>query len=175
MVSSLQSVDELVTEVLAATRSLTAELSPSILQTGRFSEALEWLAAWVEQKHGLKVHVEADASIDLPEEARAMLFLAARELLFNVVKHAAVQQATLQLFRAEGQEVRIVVADKGAGFDPLQHSQGRNHVSGFGLRSMRERLELVGGRMEVDAAPGRGTRVMLAAPQGRLPLPTVPP
>ncbi len=162
--ASLPSVDDLLSEALAATRSLTAELSPSILHTGRLSEALQWLAQWVADKHGLTVQVEADAAVDLPEDVRTMLFQAARELLFNVVKHAGVERATLHLCCAGEGEARLTVADEGAGSDPTLFGQARAD-GGFGLHSIRERLELLGGRMEVDTTPGRGTRVTLVVPQ----------
>jgi signal transduction histidine kinase len=61
-------------------------------------------------------------------------------------------------------ELRIVVADDGAGFNPAEPRQDRAMATGFGLFSIRERLEMFGGRMEVDATVGRGTRVAITAP-----------
>jgi len=87
------------------------------------------------------------------------LFRAARELLFNAVRHAGVHETSLRLRRV-GQYVALRVSDQGRGFDPLELKE----TSGFGLLSIRERVELLGGRVDIRSAKGRGTRVRIVMP-----------
>ena len=65
---------------------------------------------------------------------------------------------------AEGEAVCIVVEDEGAGFDPAALAAWEHPEGGFGLASVRERLELVGGRLEIESAPGQGTRMTISVP-----------
>ena len=129
--------------------------------------ALERLVRWMADKHGLAValSVEPDASAGAGD-VRVLLYEAVRELLFNVVKHAGVQTASVTLRRGPGDQVQIVVADNGVGFDPATVTSAGAGGGGFGLFSIRERLKLVGGRLEVESAPGQGSRFTLTVALG---------
>jgi len=119
----------------------------------------------MEQTCGLSVEVEVDPQAEPEsEELRILLFEAARELLFNVVKHAETGCACVALTTSDGGGVCLVVSDEGAGFVPADPKVDKAIASGFGLFSIRERLELLGGRLQVDAVPGHGTRVSIVAP-----------
>ena len=97
------------------------------------------------------------------QDVSIMLFHATRELLFNVVKHAGVKSARVEVILRDG-EIRIEVADEGAGFDPAELRAGEGVSGKFGLFSIRERLGLLGGRLEIESAPGQGSRFTLIAP-----------
>jgi signal transduction histidine kinase len=97
------------------------------------------------------------------EKTRLMLFNAVRELLFNVTKHAQVKAADVQVQRI-GDQIQIVVADRGAGFDALQRSASENPAVSLGLFNIRKRLDLLGGRFEIDSDCGKGSRFTLRAP-----------
>jgi CheY-like chemotaxis protein len=100
--------------------------------------------------------------IRLSEDLRLMCFQAVRELLLNTVKHAGVTSAQITMTYNKGQSLRIAVSDAGKGFDP---SQVAGATSGsFGLFSIRERFALLGGHLEVESAPGQGTRAILTVP-----------
>ena len=159
-------LDELLHEAIKVTRSLTVELSPPCLYEKGMADVLCWLSRWMEEKHGLLVKVDADGQINpRAEDMRVLLFQAVRELLFNIVKHAGVNHASVHMRRVDDTQIQIVVADEGLGFDPSQHYVSTDPVvTGLGLFSIRERLELMGGQLVVDSAPGRGTRVTLLAP-----------
>jgi len=160
----IRQLEQILTESIDATRSLTFELSPPVLYDRGLGQALEWLGDWMKAKHGLAVTVKADEQADpRSQDVRVLLFQAARELLFNVVKHAQVSKAEVCLLQAKG-EVRIVVSDQGVGFEPRQTCAGHESPNGFGLFSIRERLELVGGKMEVKSAPGSGSHFTLTVP-----------
>lgn len=168
----VQKVNELLDESLATSRSLTAELSPPILYEGNLAQVLHWLGRRAKEKYGLSVAVTADEQADpASQEVRVLLFQAVQEFLLNITKHAGVDRARVSLTRLGTDQVHIVVADEGVGFDPAQkqvEKVGTASGSRFGLFSIRERLELMGGWMQIDSQPGLGTRVVVAAPR-RLP------
>ena len=165
MQEGLEEVVELVTGSLSVTRQLTVELSPPVLKGEGLPEALEWLVKHMGEVHGLEVALEVSGHPQArEEEQRILLFQVVRELLFNVVKHAGVRQTQLTLREAEGGIV-VIVSDEGRGFDVeavLAEDNG-----GFGLHHARERLDLFGGRMDIDSRPGDGTRVTLRLPGPR--------
>ncbi len=159
---SLRQVDELLAQSIGASKSLASELSPPILYDGGLAAALEWLGEQMRERHGLTVRVRADERADpAAEDVAVLCFQAVRELLFNVVKHARTDAAEVSMSPVDGRSLRIVVADRGAGFDASAgHGRGEN----LGLFGIRERIESIGGQVEIDSAPGRGTRVTLQAP-----------
>ena len=128
----LEQVDDLLDQSVTTSRSLTVELSPPVLSEGSLAGALRWLANWMQEKHGLRVQVDADEAINPDEEIRVMLFQCVRELLFNVVKHAGVNAATVAMSHCCGGQMSIVVADRGVGFDPgcPAAPQRRQHRAG---------------------------------------------
>ncbi len=157
-------VDHMLADAIEKSRSLSHELSPAILYHGNLGEALEWLAGQVQTKYGLTVHVDADGEVDVRSDAlKVFLFRAAQELLFNVVKHARVNAARVRV-RCMGHCLCLCVSDRGRGFDP----QDLKATAGFGLLSIRERVELLGGRMRIRAAAGKGSTFFLAVPDGEL-------
>ena len=93
--------------------------------------------------------------------ARALLYQALRELLFNVVKHSGTDRATVRA-RRDGPDVVITVEDDGDGFD----GDAQSADGGLGLFSVRERVERAGGRLDLVSEPGRGTRATLTVPAG---------
>jgi len=161
---ALGEADGLIAESLQITRSLTADLSPAILHRSGLATALRWLARWYADRYALEVVVEAGECPDLAEEVRVTLFRAVRELLFNVVKHAQVRSARVLLEHDGDAGVRIVVSDEGAGFDPAAVRAREGTAGSFGLFSVRERLEYLGGHLEVRSAPGRGTSIAVFGP-----------
>jgi len=116
----------------------------------------------MERQHGLKVKVAAEEKLPpSDEDLRVLLFQTVRELLFNVVKHANVKTAAVEISHSDG-VVRIDVNDDGKGFDAGdKNSDGRNNQ---GLKRIDQRLQLLGGRTEIASAPGKGTRVTLYSP-----------
>jgi signal transduction histidine kinase len=111
----------------------------------------------------VNLRIEA-GSEPLEEETCILLFQAVRELLLNVVQHAHTDWATVWMIRT-GSCVRVEVSDHGDGFDPSSLANRTASRSGLGLFSIRERLELIGGHLEIESAPGHGSRFVLVAPQ----------
>ena len=111
-------VESCSSEAMAASRTLTGELSPPILQTGGLVAGLEWLVRWKAEKYHLAVELDADpAAVPDSEAMTLLLFQSVRELLFNMVKHAQVHAARVEVRRQDG-HLQIVVSDQGVGFDP---------------------------------------------------------
>jgi CheY-like chemotaxis protein len=116
----------------------------------------------------LRIDVTVEGEIPQPaEDAKLLVFEAARELLFNVVKHAQVDSATVRLRGAAVGGVELTVSDAGRGFDPGAPTRAGQDQVGFGLFSLRERLGLVGGTLEIVTAPGQGSRCTVTVPLGR--------
>lgn len=150
----------LVDESIKVSRGLTTALSPPILYDAGLGPAMSWLARWMQTRHGLAVRVVGEEKIDpISEDIRIFLFQAVRELLFNCARHAGANEATIELKRNDG-FVEIVVGDEGIGFDPKSPIVAGNGT-GFGLFSIGERIEVMGGSMQIHSAPGLGTRVTL--------------
>jgi PAS domain S-box-containing protein len=156
-------VDEMLKDAIGKSRSLSHELSPVVLHQGDFVEALQWLADEMQAKHGLVVHVHGRA---YPPSApiKAFLYRTAQELLFNAVKHAQAPEARVRV-RQCGGSVCLSVSDRGRGFDPDELRE----TAGFGLLSIRERVELLGGRMKIRSAPGQGSTFFIVVPAGTQP------
>ncbi len=156
---------DMLREAIEKSRTLSHELSPVVLYQSDLGETLEWLGRQVQTKHGLKVHVEVRGRIDSPSDAlKAFLYKAAQEILFNVVKHARTKEATVRLQRMR-EELWLTISDRGQGFDPRLLSK----TSGFGLLSIRERVELLGGRMKIKSAASRGSTFLIAVPDAATP------
>jgi signal transduction histidine kinase len=150
-------VEELLLEAHKSASSLTFQLSPPMLYDMGLVPALEWLCEEMKRAYGLEVALHAVGQpITLDDEMRVAVFRSLRELLINVAKHAGTRCARVSLCRTVG-GVRIAVADDGIGFDT-------STAGGFGLASVRERIEHLGGSFVVDSAPGTGTTALLLAP-----------
>ncbi len=172
----LHQLGEFLTEAIESARSLTFELSPPVLYDVGLGAALEWLGRWMKSKHGLVVEVRADREVEPgSDDVRVLLFQATRELLFNVVKHAQTGLAEVKLCRAGKDQIQITVSDKGIGFDPEKCMGDETSQTGFGLFSIRGRLDLIGGQIEITSSPGCGSRFTLLAPLDTAGSPVRPP
>jgi PAS domain S-box-containing protein len=157
-------VDEMLKEAIQKSRSLSHELSPAVLHMNDLGEVFRWLANRMKTKHGLAVHMDLRGEPTLQSEALTMfLFRAAQEMLFNVIKHTGAREAAIRVRRLT-RYVCLSVLDRGCGFDPRQLKE----TSGFGLLGIRERVELLGGRMTIKSAKGQGSRVHIIVPDGKL-------
>ena len=155
-------------EAIAAARSLSLELFPPVLHGSGLPAALAWLAERTRAQYGLVVQVSAHAGANSDrKDVRTLLFESVRELLFNAVKHAQVDRVAIDLSLVQDDALCITVADQGIGFDPAGLvEREKAGQAGWGLFSIRERLTLLGGRFDIESAPGQGTRFRLIAPRG---------
>lgn len=150
-------------EVLAATRSITKMLVPPLSVRRELSVALRWLALDMQERCLMKVSVRTPGAVPLlPEPLTVLLFTAARELLLNISKHSGSKRARLWLRMKRGM-IELEVRDWGRGID-AERRRVSNPDRGFGLFSIEERAELLGGKLVVDSAPGQGARIVLSLP-----------
>jgi PAS domain S-box-containing protein len=165
MQQDVKKIFDMLVECIRISRSLSVELSPPILYRRGLAAALEWLAGWMKQNHQLTVELQLNPPSNIcNEHTMVLLFQSVRELLFNVVKHGHVSAATLKMTRDESDQLRIVVSDQGAGFDPAAMRQDLGQAAAFGLFTVQERLKLLGGQLEVRSTPGAGTTITLIVP-----------
>lgn len=157
-------VNDLLEQSIKYTRTLIAELSPTILYEAGLVTAVHWLAEQM-QRHGLRVEVEDgdNAGVQMPDDQAVLVFQTIRELLINVAKHAMVNEAKVILDQTTPGELKVTVSDRGVGFDAVA-AEGPAAVGKYGLFSIRERLEALGGRFELQSEPGQGTQATLVVP-----------
>lgn len=156
---ALAEMDAELTESISLTRNLSVEFDPITLQEENLAAALAGLCTQMNKQYGLNVVLKTnEIQTNLDSRLSGLLFKMVRELLFNVVKHAGTLQATVSLERLED-EIQITVSDEGKGFDPIAvlSQPGIAH----GLLNIRQRLELLGCRLEITSQPGVGTRIAI--------------
>jgi signal transduction histidine kinase len=139
-------------------RALITELRPATLDQLGLRAALEDLAERVSSGAGIELSADLSiASERLDPELETVVYRLVQEALTNIAKHADAGGVTLQVTQAEGR-LDVLVSDDGSGFDPDAER------TGFGLTGMRERVELVGGQLQIESKPGSGTRVGATVP-----------
>lgn len=160
---TLEQVQDWLSEAIMITRNLSIDLSPAVLYGEGLGEAVLWLASQMKEQYGMDAEVETVNDFSpLDGHMRVLLFQAVRELLFNVVKHAGTLKAKVSLKKEAGTG-RITISDLGKGFQAaavLNDPQSAN-----GLLILQDRLGLMGGKMEVQSAPGKGTTVVIEFPE----------
>jgi len=160
----LQEADQLIDQSLTYTRTVVAELMPPTLRQFGLAAGLRWLGERMEQQ-GLVVHVDVPpVAPPLSEDHTTMLFQCVRELLFNVLKHAGTDRASIAMVEDGQDKLKIVVHDDGVGCDPIAIQESRGDK--FGLFSIRERMEAIDGWMDLESRPGAGTTVTLGVTVG---------
>jgi PAS domain S-box-containing protein len=162
MFGLVQELDDMLDEALTYTRTLVAQLSPPVLREFGLVVAIKWLAEQM-QRRDMMVVVHCDLEhVQAREDQAVLLFQSARELLINVSKHAGTSHASISVW-IQGNMLHLRVADDGSGFDPAGTATNLTTPM-FGLFSIRERMDALGGRMTVESSPGGGTKVTLAIP-----------
>ena len=160
----LARIEEILDSTISASRSLSYELSPPILHDSGLPEALEWLVRWFGETEDLAVGLKVDPGLPfLPENTRVFLFQAIRELLQNVLRHAGVRDAEVEVAAIEDRVV-VAVRDRGQGFDPEKVADETEQPRGFGLFSLRERVEALGGTLSIQSSAGAGAQLTLTLP-----------
>jgi PAS domain S-box-containing protein len=149
----------LVSETMGHVRDVMAELRPPVLEDYGIAAALRWYGGQFARRAVVDVVVKADGDDRWSPETETALFRIAQEALTNVARHASAANVIVELGRADGQ-LTLVVSDDGAGFDVKAPAC----AGCWGLVTMRERAESIGGRLTVVSAPGRGTRVEVGVP-----------
>jgi PAS domain S-box-containing protein len=157
---SLRAVREGLVSLSEDVHALAYQLHPSILEELGLSEALQTECDRFLRQGEVDVSTQLDSSTAIPgPDAALCLFRVAQEALRNVTRHANASSVSISMHPRDGGLV-LTVRDNGAGFDPAANRERRS----LGLASMRERVQLVGGTIRVDSAPGEGTTIAAWVP-----------
>ncbi|MCE5228871.1 PAS domain S-box protein [bacterium] len=163
----IEDTDHLLDEAILITRNLSHELSPPFFSQQDLIATLKWLCWQFKSKYDLTVHFSDNGAIEINDALKVFLFRAAREILFNIVKHAEVREAKMEIHHL-GSELEMTIADQGKGFDTGRFGSHSWIGSGFGLFSIQERAGLMGGNLKIDSEPGRGSVFTMRVPVSML-------
>jgi PAS domain S-box-containing protein len=146
-------------------RSLMFKVSSPIFEQFGFEEAVQdWLIEEIEKKHGIKTEFKNDGQKKpLDDDVSALLFRNVRELLINVVKHSRATRVKVSISKVDS-KIKTCVEDNGIGFDPGKVVDKAVSKRGFGLFSIRQRLEQFEGSLEIESEPGRGCCIIMTVP-----------
>ncbi len=136
---------------------LINDLRPAALERLGLAGALQALAEESSARGGVEVEARIEISEEAGRDEERLVYRLVQEALTNAGKHANASQVILDVQEGDG-EIRIVIRDDGDGFDPASPTAGR------GLTGMRERIELLGGEIDVSSKPGEGTEISARVP-----------
>ncbi|HEX6385511.1 MAG TPA: PAS domain S-box protein [Anaerolineae bacterium] len=160
----LQQLEDFVGEIIEVTRNLMVMLSAPAGRSEKLEDTLARLVEWMQEWYQLQVDLYVMGTYRIPDrDLHELVLHQVQELLFNVVKHAGVRYARLYVREVEEQLV-IHVEDSGTGFDVAAIGK-QAEGTGFGLANIRDRLALLGGRLELHSAPGVGSRATIILPK----------
>ena len=161
LTDQVQKLLELADQTMQVVRDAVSSLRPGALDAG-IAAALEWLTA--EFSRGTEIGYSLsvpDETLPLAEERAIALFRIVQESLTNVARHARARHVSVTLERA-GNDCLLQVRDDGCGFDPVA-----TRKRSFGLAGMKERMLMLGGKIDIVSAPGKGTTIKVELPIGQ--------
>jgi signal transduction histidine kinase len=160
--NTLAEISEILSQTLLEAGTLTYRLSYPALNVLGLEKAInKWLTEEIQDKNGIETRFESDgAKKYLNEDIQAVLFRGVREVLTNAVKHAHASYITVSIKECN-HDLQITVHDNGVGCHNVQMIY---QSSGFGLLSVQEALEKLGGQLSIDSGPDQGCTVTLTAP-----------
>lgn len=166
LAQEFEELENLLDDSARICRNLSHELVSPALATHGFVSALEWLKRQIKEKYGLEVRLDIAPGLEVREESLAVfLYRSVQELLFNVVKHAGTSSASVKVWELDDY-IQLTVSDSGKGFDAASIMSGCS--DGFGLYSIQERVDLLGGALSLESTAGKGTLVALSVPMHML-------
>jgi signal transduction histidine kinase len=162
----LNDIRKLAVGTLDSVHGMIFDLRPSVLDDLGLLSAIRWYAQNRLNQNGVKARVEVTGEEkDLPPQVEIALFRVAQEAITNIAKHAGAHH-TLVNVEFKDSSITIEVEDDGRGFDMTQLNPRTGDSQGVGLMGMRERVELLGGRFQIESRPGSGTHIIVEVPLG---------
>lgn len=157
--AKLEDMLGLLDTTVAATRRIASDLRPLLLDDLGLVPAIQWLTHNFSQRHGVACKLSLDEEVELAEPYATAVFRIVQESLVNVAKHAGASQVDVRIERSPA-AVILEVTDDGTGFA----LNAPRKASSLGLMGLRERARLLQGTVDIDTAPGRGTRIRVSIP-----------
>jgi two-component system, NarL family, sensor histidine kinase UhpB len=157
----LETARERQRSVIRSLRELSFALEPWVLRDQGFVVAVRALADEMERGHAVSVELDVDAAGDLPADDQVFLYQIVREAVQNAIKHATPQSIAVTVSGDPGSGFEVVVRDDGTGFAVSPPDDGLPH---HGMTAMRERAQILGGRLRIDSVPGAGTELRVSLP-----------
>ena len=155
----LQACLQIVDVLLKQVRNLAFNLRPMKLDDLGLSAALRWLIDQQANIGGFTGQYSDDGKVDsVPTEPATICFRVVQEALTNVVRHAGAARVRVELQRFDG-VIQLLVEDDGKGFDTSKATMRARAGESMGLLGMQERVELSGGRFEINSTAGKGTTI----------------
>jgi signal transduction histidine kinase len=152
-------------DTIKEVRRISTNLRPSMLDDLGLPATIKWYCRSSGELHAdcrieTKLALEDD---DVPEYSKIVIYRVLQEALNNALRHSGADTIQVSLTAAKDR-VRLCVKDNGCGFDPEDAIQNTDPLSGYGLKGMSDRAEVIGGSLSLDSSPGRGTAVCLELP-----------
>ncbi|MFH1616584.1 MAG: PAS domain S-box protein [Planctomycetota bacterium] len=164
MSASLNNVCKEIDNIIEDICSLTFELADPVLHELGLAAAIEkYLTEEIQEKHGIRVEINGVKVSNLEEAVRTCLYRSIRELLINVVKHAQAHKVKVRIYQS-GDNIHICVEDDGVGLDAAEITLLPSKTAGFGLFSIKEQLEYIGGNLQIESKAGQGTKFTITTP-----------
>ena len=154
-------------ETIKETKRISANLRPTTLDDLGLIATAQWFCRNLAGLYqGIQISSRFDVSeVDIPEAMKIVLYRVMQEALSNAAKHGQAQHIQVSLSLVDGY-LALTVRDDGCGFDPDTVFGMEDTLSGFGINSMRERVEICGGRFDIQTRIGEGTRIKASLPVG---------
>lgn len=162
--NSLEQVCSQLDKAIEQARTLSFDLSPSILYDLGFEVAIEDLVDKFSKEKKIRCSFENCGKLKpLADDVKILLYRAVRELLINAAKHSRAGIVKVSLLRS-GSDIYVAVEDDGRGFDASILNGRMEKVKGFGIFNIRERLNHIGGQFKIESDKEKGTKITLTAP-----------
>jgi PAS domain S-box-containing protein len=156
VIKNLNEIQAIAREATTDLRVLIYELHPPVLFEIGLAAALKNRIEAVEMRAGIEAGLIVEGDRELPPDVQTDLFRIAQEALTNVLKHAQASRVQINLYLGTDR-VRLIIQDNGIGFFLQEAEAG----PGVGLRSLRERVQRIGGTLRIETAPGQGTKLVV--------------
>lgn len=157
---------DVVQHTLDGVHKLIFDLRPSVLDNLGLVPAIRWLAKSRLEPKGVRFTIDDDSScLRFSPELETALFRVIQEAMTNIARHSAARNVWVQCC-CRSEDVHILVRDDGVGFDPGELELSPNSLRGLGLLGMQERLDVLGGELQISSVPGSGTTLEIRVPLG---------
>jgi PAS domain S-box-containing protein len=144
------------------TKQISANLRPTMLDDLGLLSTISWFTRQFSEQFGtiqLRPRMEVREE-DIPETLKIVIYRVLQESLHNAAKHSQATEVAIGL-KTDPHQIVLEIADNGTGFDVQKTLDRQDPLSGYGLASMLERVEIVGGSLAIDSSPGNGTRIKM--------------